>query len=94
MTVIDTGFGIATRFGEKSDAPLLFGHGGKMYATNLFKLHDTLGFSLADSLAECAKRGWIPCVQQFLCDALRAGWPRERAERIIKEAMADSGYQS
>lgn len=89
-TEIDTGFGVSTRFGAKEDAPLLFEHGGKFYATNLFKLHDTHGFPLANSLIECRVRGWHPCTQQFVSDAIRAGWPKDRAERVLRESLADS----
>ncbi len=75
---------------SKDDAPLLFQFNGVTYATNLFKLHDTHGFSLTDSMCECRRRGWFPCVGQFIADAIRAGWPRDRAERIVRESQADS----
>jgi hypothetical protein len=79
-----------TRFGDKSGAPLLFEYGGRFFATNLFKLHDTHGFPLANSVDECRRRGWVPCLDQFIADAIRAGWPRERAQRTVDEAKADA----
>ena len=68
----------------------LWEHGGKVYAAGLFKLMDQEGFSLADSLIECKKRGWYPCLDQFRGDALRAGWSREKIDQVIKSAIADS----
>lgn len=88
--IIDTGFGIAIRLNGKESCPLLFEYDGKIYATNLFKMHDTHGFPLSNSLVECKKYDWYPCVEQFVLDAVRAGWPKERAERVLREAIADS----
>lgn len=76
---------------NKEQMPSLFGYKGKIYASNLFKLHDTVGFPLSASLYECDKRDWYPCLAQFVCDALMSGWPKARAERIVAEAIADSG---
>lgn len=63
------------------------------FVDGLFKMHDQEGFSLADSLMECRKRGWKPCLRQFVADALAAGWSRERAEREVQNAKADSGWE-
>lgn len=60
------------------------------YACGLFRLHDEKGFSLTDSLIECNRRGWKPCLQQFRADALRAGWSREKIEQTVSAALADA----
>lgn len=68
----------------------LFEHSGVTYATGLFALHDTHGFSLADSIIECNRRGWYPCVEQFFYDALKAGWSRDKARQVVDGARADA----
>lgn len=78
------------RVSEKDAPLLLFVYNGKTYATNLFKMHDQEGFPLAMSLIECRNRGWIPCVEQFRADAIKSGWTRERAERVMREGVIDS----
>lgn len=80
------------RRGEKSDAPLIWEHAGKRYVTNLFKLHDTFGFPLAASLDECRNHQLIPCLDQFVCDAIKSGWSREKAQKLVAEAKADSCF--
>lgn len=61
------------------------------FVDGLFKMHDTLGYPLSFSLGECINRGYTPCLQQFITDAICAGWDRERALRMCREAIADSG---
>lgn len=74
-----------------SDNPLrLWDYGGRTLADGLFRMHDEVGFSLTDSLIECRKRGWTPCLDQFRADAIRAGWKRERAQQVIDAAIADA----
>lgn len=90
LTDVSTDAPVVIRTGEKDSPLLLFSYQGRTFATNLFRMHDQEGFSLTDSFVECRKRGWHPCIQQFVADALRAGWPRDRAERIVREAERDS----
>lgn len=63
---------------------------GQVFVDGLFKLHDTFGFPLSCSIDQCNKQGFIPCTGQFVYDALDAGWTKERAERTVKEALADT----
>jgi hypothetical protein len=60
------------------------------YPDGLFAMHDQEGFSLADSLIQCNRLGWEPCLGQFRADALRAGWSRAKIEQVISGALADS----
>ena len=75
-------------------------YNGKTYVTGLFKMHDQIGFPLMMSLCVCQEKGWVPCLQQFVADAIRA-WTRagstleeakSRAEKMVEEAISDSGY--
>lgn len=63
---------------------------GVLYVDGLFAMHDRFGFHLADSVILCRKSGAVPCVKQFVEDAVAAGWKRERAERVAAEAMKDA----
>jgi hypothetical protein len=72
-------------------------HGGPIFA-GLFKMHDTVGFSLADSIAECRRHGCTPSLPSFVADAVLAGWPAERAiDKVIEnrhdaeQSRADDG---
>lgn len=60
------------------------------FAAGLFKMHDTYGFSLTDSLFECRKWNVTPCLLQFIGDALAAGWTRDKAHRVVREALHDA----
>lgn len=85
--------------GHPDDCFLLFRReNGDIYATQLFKMHDTMGFPLVYSILECRKRGWIPCLEQFVVDAARA-WTNEqtswanasaKARKIVDEAVRDA----
>lgn len=56
----------------------------------LFRLHDTYGFTLTDSLAECRRRG-LPCdLIGFALAAIKAGWSPETAQAACREALADA----
>ena len=55
-------------------------------------MHDTHGFPLSESIAYCMENGAVPCLEQFVMGAIRAGWPRDRAERIVREGKADGGW--
>jgi hypothetical protein len=57
---------------------------GRIFCDGLFAMHDQLGFPLACSVAECARRGWVPCLFSFRCDALRAGWSKERIDEVMR----------
>lgn len=89
---------VVTRFGEKDDCPSLFQCGGKMFAGNLWKMHETHGIPLEVSFAECRRRGWIPGLEQTRIDAkvslMRSGVAADeadrRARRMIQEANADA----
>lgn len=83
------GESVATRLGPKDKLPRLIEYRGAIMCDGLFRLHDERGLPLVVMLDECRKRGWKPCLQQFVADAIKAGWPRERAERVIAEAQAD-----
>ncbi len=82
----------------KSDAgaPLVLWrhHRHGAWATGLFRLHDEIGLSLADSLIECKKRGWQPCLGQFRADALKAGWASATIDQMISVAIADASCVS
>lgn len=56
----------------------------------LFKLHDQAGFSLTDSLMECAKRQWRPDWHDWYISAHASGWPFDRTRRVVEQAIADS----
>lgn len=57
----------------------------------LFKLHDTYGFTLTDSLSECRRRG-IPCdMIGFALAAMEAGWNKETVIASVREAFSDNG---
>ena len=62
---------------------------GQIFCTGLFAMHDTFGFPLACSLHECRLRGWIPCVRQFVADAICSGWERAKAEVVVADAVAE-----
>lgn len=63
---------------------------GQRLAGGLFKMYDERGFPLWASLEQCRKHNLIPCLKEFVCDAMKAGWTREKAERMIEEAKTDS----
>jgi len=58
-----------------------------VYACGLFRMHDEVGFSLSDSLIECKKRKYRPCLAQFRADAIRAGWGDSQIELTISNAV-------
>ena len=64
---------------------------GRAVFRGTFKLADTYGFPLAISLDEAAKRGVVINLGDHYEDARQAGWPAERAERSIREALVDTG---
>ena len=59
--------------------------------TGLFALADTHGFSLTDSILECRKRNIAPGFPAYVCDAVLAGWPVDRAIARVSEALRDCG---
>lgn len=65
---------------------------GRQFATGLFKIADERGFPLMCAIDECVKHGLIPCLEQFVYDAIRAGWPKDRAVQRVREACCDAGY--
>lgn len=74
---------------------------GKTYVDGLFKAMDEQGFPLADSLVLCKEKGLIPCLQQFVMEAILKGWgniegqpdqSKIKAIQRIKEAICDSGF--
>jgi hypothetical protein len=83
---------VATAETVRGSPMAVWEHGGKKYCSGLFRMHDEKGFSLTDSLIECQKRGWVPCLLEFRAEALRAGWSREKISGFLQEAAADSGY--
>lgn len=83
---------IVRRFGEIESLPLLFEYRGTTVATNLFRMHDEVGFSLADSISQCVSMGWVPALDQFVDDAFMAGWPMDRARRLVHDACNDANY--
>lgn len=62
-----------------------------IFADGLFTLHDQEGVSLTDSLIFCRKRGITPCTGQFVADAIRAGWSKEKANEALDSAYSDAG---
>ena len=63
----------------------------------LFDLHITHGFSLADSLAECKRCGfgveWSGWFRAARAEHKRSGgWDFDAARRAIKDAVSDSGW--
>lgn len=57
----------------------------------LFAMHDTIGFSLADSILVCRKWGGTPSIVSFVADAIKAGWPAERAIKVTMSNLIDAG---
>lgn len=82
---------------QSSFGPLkLFERNGQTFCDGLYRMHAEMGFPLTDSINECRNRGWIPCVEQFIHDAVM-DWKdvptteaKERARRIVDSAMADA----
>jgi len=62
----------------------------RLLAANLFALHDEQGFPLSESLRQCRRLNLIPCIDQFRHHATQAGWSKDKIERTILEAQADS----
>jgi hypothetical protein len=87
------GDSVFNRMGAKDDLPRLWEHNGVIFCDGLFRLHDERGFSLTDSLLECKRRGFRPCLMAFQLEAARAGWTREKADKVIADAKADAGWE-
>lgn len=81
---------VFTRLTGKDSVPRIWEYKGRTYCDNLFKLHDQEGIPLSFSIGECMKRGWIPCLNQFVSDAIRSGRSKERAQAMVREAEADN----
>jgi len=64
----------------------------KKYMDDLFRASDQEGIPLADTLRMCQSKQIIPCLEQFVFDAIKGGWTAEKARSRIREACADSGY--
>lgn len=82
---------IAVELTDPASALKLHEWNGWVFASGLFALHDTHGFPLAESIIECYRRRWLPCLNDFRACALRAGWSKETIERTIAEALQDAG---
>lgn len=67
-------------------------YGGKIFASGLFAMMDQEGFPLSASIDQCRDLGWHPCLEQFIADAMRAGWTRTKAVDRVREACTDSGW--
>lgn len=80
---------VAVRLNGKDDVPRLWLYKNVVYAGNLFRLHDEIGFPLACALDECRKRGWKPCLGEFYFAAIAAGWTKDRAYATVREAIQD-----
>lgn len=64
---------------------------GKPIIGGLFKMHDTIGFPLSLSFAQCYHHGWTPSVPCFAADATIAGWDSPKIERTLEEALRFCG---
>lgn len=51
---------------------------------------DRHGFPLADSIAECLRRGWVPGLGDYVMSAKRAGWKKETALLRVEEGCRDA----
>ncbi len=59
----------------------------------LFKLHDTHGVSLTNSVAHCLENypHISPDFYQFILDAKAAGWLPRKIYTVIRETVVDNG---
>lgn len=64
---------------------------GKPCLGGIFKLTDTYGFPLPMSMTEAEKRGAVVSWPTFVKDAMRAGWPFEKAQKEIAAAFRENG---
>lgn len=94
MAVVRVADVTAMRLTPKDSLLKLWEYNGTVWASGLFKLHDQVGFSLTDSLIECQRRGWKPCLNDFRAEARRAGWEPERIDRTIESAISDAKAMS
>lgn len=67
------------------------GGGDRPIMGGLFKMADTFGFSLEDSILECERRGFAPGLPAFVCDAVLAGWKVEKAIERVTSAWRELG---
>ena len=58
-----------------------------------FKLHDQEGVPLTVSVGAARANGMEINLASFFCDAMQAGWTKERTLSIIAAACADNGGQ-
>ncbi len=56
----------------------------------LFELHDTHGFPLANALIEARKRGMGSDLIGFALAALKAGWSSLRVQAVLREAIFEA----
>jgi hypothetical protein len=64
---------------------------GRLVMGGLFKLADTCGFPLADSILECERRNMVAGLHDYALAARKAHWPTDRIVGKIREAFHDLG---
>lgn len=63
---------------------------GRPVIGGCFKMHDTFGFSLADSLWFCKHNGCVVGVEDFMKKAHEAGWPAKKIVAKVFEAHREA----
>ena len=64
---------------------------GKTIVGGLFKMADTYGFPLSESIIELRKRGCVPDLLGYVADAVLAGWTDEKAVKDVLHELQFTG---
>lgn len=63
-----------------------------MRIKGLFKLQDTYGYPLSDSLNECFDKGYLPNLENYIGEALLHNWTDDKISEYLINGYSDSKF--